>query len=375
MKKILIIAFSDLSKDPRVRRQIIALKGSYTISALGYENPNIEGVEFIKVQKIKWTLWKKVYQRVLLLIKAYDKVYNTLSYVIEAKENLKEINRFDLVIVNDIEPLPLVIDLNMKKCIVDLHEYAPKQYEDDFWWKFYFSKFKHYLCTKYLKKANYITTVSNGLRDEYQKEYNIKCEVFMSLPSFNNLVPSNVTQKIKLIHHGLVSRNRSLHLLIEMMDHVDERFELDLMLVLGQKDYFEELKNMAKIRKNVNIIPSVNYEDIIPFTNNYDMGVYILPPTNFNTKYMLPNKFFEFIQARLAIAIGPSLEMEQLVRKHNLGIVSESFKPEDLALLLNNLTNSEIINYKSNVDKTASILNSEVNSLKLNQIVSELLND
>ena len=51
--------------------------------------------------------------------------------------------------------------------------------------------------------------------------------------------------------------------------------------------------------------------------NDYDVGLYLLPPTNFNQRYALPNKFFEFIQGRLAIAIGPSPEMAKLVERSN----------------------------------------------------------
>ena len=37
---------------------------------------------------------------------------------------------------------------------------------------------------------------------------------------------------------------------------------------------------------------------IVRTINQFDLGVYLLPPVNFNSAHALPNKFFEFIQAR-----------------------------------------------------------------------------
>ena len=42
MKKLLVISFTDLKKDPRVRRQIAFLKDFYEISAIGLSDPEIE---------------------------------------------------------------------------------------------------------------------------------------------------------------------------------------------------------------------------------------------------------------------------------------------------------------------------------------------
>ena len=43
--------------------------------------------------------------------------------------------------------------------------------------------------------------------------------------------------------------------------------------------------------------------------NACDVGVFCMPPINVNARYALPNKFFDFVQARLAVAVGPAEEM------------------------------------------------------------------
>ena len=180
--------------------------------------------------------------------------------------------------------------------------------------------------------------------------------------------------EIKLIYHGMASPERGIEVMIEAMDYVDSRFHLDLMLVANyQQEYFIKLQEMAKQRENVRIIPPVPFEEIIPFTSQYDIGFYILKPANFNHLYALPNKIFEFIQARLMVAIGPSPEMARLVKQYNLGIIAKDFSPQEMAKSLNTLTKEQILQYKENANKTAKILNAEKEGEKLLKILEEVL--
>ena len=86
----------------------------------------------------------------------------------------------------------------------------------------------------------------------------------------------------------------------------------------------------------------------------------------------LPNKFFEFIQARLAIAIGPSPEMARLTKQYNLGIISKNFTPKSMAESLNSLTKEQILQYKENANQAAKILNAEREGEKLFRILEEI---
>ena len=160
--------------------------------------------------------------------------------------------------------------------------------------------------------------------------------------------------------------------MFEMMDYVDKRFTLDLMLVCSDKDYYDFLLKESLKRENVKIIPPVEFENIIPFLSSYDIGVFLVPPVTFNLKHCLPNKFFEFIQARLAIAIGPSIDMSNLVRRFDLGIINENFNPKHMADSLNNLTVEDINKYKLNSDKAANELNSSEMNRRIDEIIKKV---
>ncbi|HYP51398.1 MAG TPA: hypothetical protein VEQ34_10685 [Pyrinomonadaceae bacterium] len=100
------------------------------------------------------------------------------------------------------------------------------------------------------------------------------------------------------------------------------------------------------------------------------MGIYSLAPTNFNNKYALPNKLFEFVQGRLAICIAPSPEMERIVKEFDLGVVAQDFTPRAMAQALGNLSADKIAHFKAQSDKSARQLSSEKNREKFLQLVS-----
>jgi hypothetical protein len=97
----------------------------------------------------------------------------------------------------------------------------------------------------------------------------------------------------------------------------------------------------------VTVHPPVPYPELSRALNRFDVGVYILPPVNFNNAWALPNKFFDFVQARLGVVLGPSPEMAALVRRHGLGVVSDDFTAESFARSLDALTPESVDAFKA----------------------------
>jgi hypothetical protein len=87
----------------------------------------------------------------------------------------------------------------------------------------------------------------------------------------------------------------------------------------------------------------------------------------------LPNKLFEFIQARLAIAVGPSPEMAAIVREHACGVVADDFTPRALADVLAGVTREQIATFKAGANGAAQLLNAEQNQEIVLRLVSRAL--
>jgi len=374
--KIAIISFSNLKSDSRVRRQINYFNKHYSVVTIGLKDPEIENIEF---HDISYKLNKiyLVFIYFLLIIGFYEKAYWKHQQLLTASKKLPKnyFNTFDVIISNDIDSVPLAIKLagHQTKLIFDAHEYAPLEHDDSFVWRLVFKKYKTYLIKQYAHRCDLSLTVCEGIAKEYNKAFNFNPLVITNASNFFDIQASKTGDKVKLIHHGLSLPTRKIENMIEMMKYVDERFELYLMLMNNNKSYYTKLKELASSQSNVHFIDSVPTDEIVPFSAQFDIGLYILEPTNFNNANALPNKFFEFIQSRLAIAIGPSPEMVKIIDREKNGIVAEDFKPESLAKKLNALSNLDIDSMKENSNNLAKTLNAQANMRKLHEAIEKLL--
>ena len=113
---------------------------------------------------------------------------------------------------------------------------------------------------------------------------------------------------------------------------------------------------------------NVCFRDPVPLTricdvlNDYDIGVFILPVNGPNAKYALPNKLFEFVQARLAIAVSPNPGMSAVVTGFGLGVVARDFTPKGMAAAIGGLSRADIKRYKESADHAAGKITAESNA-------------
>jgi hypothetical protein len=379
MKSILVISFSDLIHDARVARQVAFLKDAYQLTVLAFGGKENDGYELQKIRKPTLTITTKVLSAFLLLTRFYKAAFSLLHPHQQAQQLLSG-SHFDLIIANDIEALPWAFKLTTKTPVLfDAHEYAPRHFEDRLSWRIFFQGFNTYLCKKYIPKVAAMTTVGKGLADEYEKNFGLKPTVITNANWYYDIQPSPVTDKIRMIHHGGSTPSRKLELMIGMMKFLDERFTLDLMLIVPPssssktRGYITHLKSLAAGDKRIRFLPAIKSSEIVPFINQYDVGVFLLPPVNFNYANTLPNKLFDYIQARLVIAIGPTPEMTEIVNQYNIGVVSEDFSVEKLAQKLSVTTPAQLTQYKINTQKAAENLSAERNEIKLKLIVESML--
>lgn len=362
VKRVLVIAFTDLARDPRVKRQIEFLKDEYEIIAVGTGSPGIESIDFIScLPDVTPSKFRKLRNGVNLLLSRFEEYYWDRDYVQLSLENAQGLNP-DIIIANDIDTLPLAIKLGRgAKVILDAHEYAPREFEDSLKWRFLYQRYKEYLCSKYIPQTTAVLTVGPEIAREYKKNYKVDPVVITNALNFHKIEPKATNpDKIRMIFHGGANSSRKLENMIEVMNYADERFYLDFMLN-GSSHCIKRLTHLAKGNARIRFLPTVPMEEVSSFISSYDIGLYLLEPNSFNNLMALPNKFFEFIQARLAIAVGPSPEMASLVKEYDCGIVSEDFRPLTLAQKLNELSHEKIDYFKTQTHKFASIACAEVN--------------
>lgn len=382
MKTSLVLACSDPRNDPRPYRMMRWLREISKVSVAGDILALFEEDDMFRIGIIKTSL-PLMENAKILAYRLKNAIQNKDLIFLFVPSSMSETDRktpievypFDLIVSHDLVLLPLAFSIRKEytKVILDAREFYPNNFDDQLIWRLTLKPLNQYLCRKYLGLCDSVLTVSEGIAEEYYVQFGVSPEVIMSLPEYHALQPTPVDRDhINLIHHGWASPSRKIDRMIQVMDYVDDRFTLDLMMIPGKGRVWREIQRMVKIRENVRIIPPVRMPDIVPFTNQYDIGLFLVPPTNFNLKYTLPNKLFEFIQARLGVAIGPSIEMRKIVEQYRCGIVTPDFSPRSMALELNKLDEAQILKFKTNSDIAAKKLNADVNREKLLTSVSEL---
>src|SRR4051812_37503947 len=155
MKQVLVIAFSNLKSDARVKRQIGFLKKlNFKITAACFDAEDLE-LKVIKIKPPRLSLFNKALSGAALLLRRY-----TYAYKLLYGQHLNIDQSFDLIIANDVEALPLAFHLKGKaKILFDAHEYAPRHFENKLSWRIFFQGFNKFFCAKYIPQVDAMTTI------------------------------------------------------------------------------------------------------------------------------------------------------------------------------------------------------------------------
>jgi hypothetical protein len=373
-RRVLIVSFSPIASDPRVMRQVRALQALDHLTVLGFGRSPPEVTDFVAIEAVGSRIWEKATRAALLLLRQFDTAYWRWKPAAMARKALKG-RTFDVVIANDILAVPVALEAaGGSPVIFDGHEYSPREFEDSALWRLFFGAYLTHLCSKFLPRTAASMVVCESIGKEYQALCGISPEVVMNSPPLQALLPRPVeAARVRMVHHGIAGRSRSLERMIDVMDLLDARFELDFMLVNTDSAYMEELKDRASKNPRIRFRDPVPMDAISATINEYDIGIFLLPPNNLNYQYALPNKFFEFIQARLAVAIGPSPEMALVLRQWKFGVVARDFEPTSLADELRKLDARSIEQMKAQADKAAHVLHAGVVEKQVRGLLDSVL--
>ena len=114
-------------------------------------------------------------------------------------------------------------------------------------------------------------------------------------------------------------------------------------------------------------------DEIVARISHYDVGACVLPPYSFNARYALPNKFFDYLQGRLCVAVGPSPEMERIVTRYSCGVVAHGFTAAALAEELDKLDRQQVEVFRRAADAAAWDLCYERSLEVIQEIVRDIL--
>ncbi|GAA2235041.1 glycosyltransferase family 4 protein [Rarobacter faecitabidus] len=354
-KKLLILSFSPIASDARVLKQVRGLSSDFDVTTCGYGDAPAGVAEHLQIPSSTPNRPFGGYLR----LHAYSAAYWLMPSVRAAKSAIGK-RAFDIVLANDVEAVPLALSLRPHRGVhADLHEYSPLLHEDIPAWRALQTPYLNWLCRRHVSRAASWSTVSRGLAEQYEREFGFRPELVTNAAPFEELSPSSTSERIRLVHSGVGMRDRFLETLVEAVTAAHVDVSLDLYLVPNEPAYVDELRSNVAGNPRVTVHDPVPYADLARTLNGYDVGVHLLPPVNFNNRWALPNKLFDYVQARLGVLIGPSPEMAHYVNEYGIGKVADGFASGDLTVAIDQLTPDRVSAWKAAADANAERLCAE----------------
>ncbi|WP_203137755.1 glycosyltransferase [Microbacterium sp. JZ31] len=343
-KTLLILSYSKIATDPRVRRQIAVFKDRYDVITCGH-GPTPEGV----VRHIELPAEENANKwdgRVLALRQYRLELWRNVG-VRGALRRLKGI-RPDIILANEAIAVPVALKMK-PRCGVhaDLHEYHSRVREHEGYWKLRAKPWMEWMIRTYVTKADSWTTVGPGIAAEYEREFGFRPDVVRNAAPYVEGEPGETHWPPRIVHSGGAMRARGIHTMVEGVLAAENGATIDLYLVKSDPKYVAELQALADASGGrATLHEPLPYAELIQRLRTYDMGIHVLPPTNFNHRMALPNKIFDYLQARIGAVVGPSQEMVQLVESVGYGVSTEDFSAQAIARTVDALTKERIDRFK-----------------------------
>ena len=379
MKKALVISYSETARDPRVLRQVEWLHSNgFEVTTLGLGEIDSHFINTHRpiqkkpliVRVLTYCFFHRQIRYKLLIEQPNQKLFNSI---------LSD-GSFDQIIFNDLELLPLAIKVTSasqtkKKTArlhLDLHEFFP-DHGTGFLWRLLFRYHTRWLLN--LTKSvpwNSVSTVSSAiakLYEEYEIFENVSC-IYNAPNQENFSIVQCTNDRIDLVHHGVADRARGLIQLIDLINLTDQRIHLNLLLI-GSRRQISKLKKKSRLNQHrIHFLEPVPTLEIAKTISQFDIEIIFFSPITQNLANCLPNKFFEAVQANLAILHGPNPEMQLLTKQFGFGICTDSWHFYDLVKTVNSIQ-PDFINYLKMKSKAANdIFCAETEGVKFINLIS-----
>lgn len=187
-------------------------------------------------------------------------------------------------------------------------------------------------------------------------------EIVYNYPSRpKNLIPIDIRKilelpknSIILVYQGMIFEGRGLELAIKSIKHLDNAH----LVVLGRGGYRTKLENLAKtlgVINRIHFLGEVQYSQLLNYTSGADIGLTLIEPISLSYKLALPNKLFEYCQAKIPIIATKLPAIERIFEKFKIGeLVEPDISAENLSkVIINTYKNRDI--YASTIAKASSI--------------------
>lgn len=268
-------------------------------------------------------------------------------------------NRFDVLLSNDLDTLPanfLASRLKRKPLVYDSHEYfteVPELINRPFIKKIWSQTEK-----MIVPRVNAAYTVCSSIANIYTNKYSIDFKIVRNLPYRAASTPEKAaTGQKHIIYQGALNVNRGLENLILSMKYLEN---VSLWLV-GDGDIKRQLEQLVadnQLTSRVLFKGKLPFYQLSEITAGASLGVSAEEDAGLNYRYALPNKLFDYIQARIPVMVSNLPEMAAIVAQYDIGLVCTDNTPVGMARCIQKAVNdtSLIEKWRQNLEVAANEL-------------------
>jgi glycosyltransferase involved in cell wall biosynthesis len=193
-------------------------------------------------------------------------------------------------------------------------------------------------------KLHSVYAVNASIAEIYHKEYGVEIRVIRNVPVRKTGVSAKHNSELGIpeysriiLYQGAVNVDRGLEEAIRAMKYIREKAYL---VIIGTGDILDQLKSIAKeegVSDKVIFTGPIPFEDLYEYTLMADIGLSIEKDVSLNYHFCLPNKFLDYIQARVPVLVSPLPEMKAIVEKYGIGEMIDNHDPQYLAYKFDSL--------------------------------------
>lgn len=231
-------------------------------------------------------------------------------------------------------------------------------------------------------RAKVVMVISQSVADAYVAAYDLdKAHVIMNAPH-RIKVNSDQLEKIYFrekyaineealifLYQGALSEGRGVEILLEAFARSGNNRHIVFM---GFGSLQELVKQYSCDYSNIHFHSAVPAQDILRYTRGADVGIAFLEDTCVNHHFALPNKFFQYLHARIPLLVTDMEEMRTLVEQFSVGLAAKG-TVDSFAKVLRERDAKFWQECQKNVDAAAEFISWDTEAIKLNNIYDELV--
>lgn len=360
--RIGLISHSVIADDPRVRRQGDAL------TAAGYQVIGV-GLGGQASQPPAWpilalsnampldprpTLARKLRRALDIPFQAVRpshvwSVYWRLNPAYRAMADIAEKQDVDLWLANDWTALPIVLDIERRRgtrFAYDTHELAIEEYRQNLKWRLNLRPVIAQIESRGIDRACFVSCVSDGIADYLRQAYRLpeRPRVIRNAPPYRASRIRPTAVPINVLYHGVVTPGRALEEIIASVASWRPEFRLTIRGPAEQV-YLEQLKLLVgrtAVADRVTFVPPVPMTELVAAAEAFDVGLFVIKGHSFQNQFVLPNKFFEYAMAGLALCVSDLPEMRGVIDQFPMGVLVDAAEPGAIAAAINSLDGARI---------------------------------